>query len=781
MLKYVSDNHDLQNWVFSETEFDTRFLGKCESVMCLGNGYLGLRSCIEEHYLGETRNLFIAGTFNRFDKNEVTELPNCADVTGIELEINGFPINLEKGKTENYSRTLNLKTGELIRSFEYETPETGKIKICFRRYVSLADLHIIEQRIEIMPLDQDVSVKLISGIDARMTNSGVQHFTDGIKRFYEGKVMQLVQTTTQSGIDIVFNLIHTFKGLHENEVSQRIGIERRRIFASFEFEIDKGTLFTIEKSATVHTSRDLEYLETGFELADICEKTRKELVVKTGRGYKTLLSESAAAWQELVWKNVDIRIDSKIQYDQLAVRFAIYHLICMTPRHDARMNIGAKGLSGEGYKGHSFWDTEIFILPFYTWVMPETARNLIRYRYLSLPGAREKAAENGYEGAMFPWESAWLDHGETTPVWGAADIVTGKASKIWTGFIEQHITSDVAFSVWQYYMITGDKDFMNRYGYELIFETARFWASRLEWDEETGLYHINDVIGPDEYKEHVNNDAFTNYTAHWTIGTAIRYYDTLKKEQQELFESLNRNLGLDAAYDLWNRCLRSIYLPQPNEAGILPQDDTYLTLPEIDLSKYKLQKHVGEIYKDYSQHQLSSFQVSKQADVLLLLYLFEDLFDMKVKKASWDYYEPKTLHDSSLSLSTHTIMACDLNNMEMAYELFRKASEIDLGPNMKSSDQGIHAASLGGIWQAVVCGFGGVRMLGGRLQINPHLPKDWYSMCFQIFWHGDRLSVEIDGKKLKINRTGYRDNGIEVLIGANVYTLIDSLVVEWGQ
>jgi hypothetical glycosyl hydrolase len=409
--------------------------------------------------------------------------------------------------------------------------------------------------------------------------------------------------------------------------------------------------------------------------------------------------------------------------------------------------------------------------------MPNVASSLIKYRYLSLPAARKNAEKNGYCGAMFPWEAAWLDDGETTPVWGGADIVTGETQKIWTGFIEQHVTSDVAFSTWQYYMITGDKEFMDRYGYELIFEAALFWASRLEWNEENGLYCINDVIGPDEYKEHVNNNAFTNYTAHWTIEKAIQYYEALKKDQPELFISLNSRLGLEKSYDLWKKRIGIIYLPEPNATGILPQDDTYMTLHEINLTKYKKQKHVGEIFKEYSMRQVNGIQVSKQADALLLLYLFEDLFDMKVKKASWKYYEPRTLHDSSLSLSTHAILACDMKEMELAYELFRKAAEIDLGPDMKSCDAGIHAASLGGVWQCVVCGFGGVRMLGGNLLINPHLPHSWKSLCFPICWHENRLLIEIEEENIRIHRSGEKKDIIKLQINGEEYFLADSLEV----
>ena len=429
---------------------------------------------------------------------------------------------------------------------------------------------------------------------------------------------------------------------------------------------------------------------------------------------------------------MDIEIESKNPYDQLAIRFAQYHLLNMAPKHDSRYGIGAKGLSGEGYKGHSFWDTEIFLLPFFTYTFPEIARSLMEYRYNTIEGARKKARQNEYRGAMYPWESAWADDGEVTPVWGAVDIITGKATKIWSGFIEQHITSDVAFAVWQYFMITGDEDFMESYGYEILLDTGIFWSTRLEWNEQKKEYHINNVVGPDEYKEHVNNDAFTNHTALWCMENASRYYNILKESNPNLFDRLNKKLNLDFEIGELRERIDKVYLPRPNSELVIPQDDTYLSLRQIDLTKYKNQKHVGSLFQDFNLDQVNQIQVSKQASVVMLMYLLEHKFDHEIKKANFEYYEPRTLHDSSLSLSTHAILAADIDNLPLAYSLFERAARIDLGPNMKTSDHGIHAASLGGVWQILVCGFGGLRMLDGKLRIDPKIPAQIDSISYPI-------------------------------------------------
>ena len=387
----------------------------------------------------------------------------------------------------------------------------------------------------------------------------------------------------------------------------------------------------------------------------------------------------------------------------------------------------------------------------------------------------KKAKENGYEGAMYPWEAAWITDGEVTPVWGEVDIITGKRTKILTGFIEQHITANVANAVWQYYMITNDKEFMDLYGYEIIFDTAIFWNSRMEYNEEKGQYHINDVIGPDEYKEHVNNNAYTNYMAYRNIRLALDYYEELKAKEKETYNRLNEKLNIESYIQSFKEKLEKIYLPQPNENNIIPQDDTYLSKKVIDLTKYKNQENVGSIFKDYNLEQVNEIQVSKQADIMILFYVLENLFSKDVKIANYNYYEPKTLHDSSLSLSTHCILANDLGHYDVAYDLFKKACEIDLGPNMKTSDAGVHAASLGGIWQCVVMGFAGVRMLDGKLRINPKLPKHWDGLSFNIMWKGNDLKIEIQKDTMTIENNG--NELVEIEVFDNIYKVDNKQII----
>ena len=293
-----------------------------------------------------------------------------------------------------------------------------------------------------------------------------------------------------------------------------------------------------------------------------------------------------------------------------------------------------------------------------------------------------------------------------------------------------------------------------------------------ETAETDGLYHICDVVGPDEYKEHKTDNAFTNYLAVWNIKKAIEYYELLKAEKPGLFEKLNEKLSLDEYYVEWKAKADRIFLPVPREDGVLPQDSTYLTLNDIDLSKYKAQDFVGGISRDYNLKQINQIQVSKQADVLVLFFLLEDLFPPEVKKATWAYYSARTLHDSSLSLCTHAVLAADMKEKELAYDMFEKSILIDLGPVMTTSDAGIHAASFGGIWQGVVYGFGGLRMLGGKLRIDPILPDAWESLSYTLWWKGQKLAVDITKDSVNVtNLTG--TDPVEILLAGKTVVFKD--------
>lgn len=785
MISYQTNDFETTGWIISETKFSPNHLNKFESIFSLGNGYMGLRASTEEAYFGEKRNWFVNGTFNKADPTEVTELPNLPDVTQLDIYVDGERFHLEVGQANTYIRRLNLKTAELSRYIEWTSPNGKKLKFTFKRFVSLKDKHLIGMKLEVENVGDSVDLSIASFINGQVTNSGAQHFLNGIPRIHKDTVLEYKQTTRESNVDVIIHSHHQLKqnGKNINPNIDKL-MERRKVGIQYNLQLQQNDKIELEKLTTVYTSRDYEYKDNySYELMHL--NALEELNRLSNIGYEQLFQQHVDTWDQQVWKRYNVALKSENDFDILAIRFSIYHLIVMTPMHDERMGIAAKGLSGEGYKGHSFWDTEIFILPFFTYTNPEVAKKLLMYRYLGLDSARKKAIENGYRGAMYPWETAFPTDGEVTPEYGDIDIVTGERSKIWTGLIEQHITADIAFAVYQYVQMSNDQSFLDQYGYEIVFETAKFWCSRFEWQEDKSRYEIHNVIGPDEYKEHVNNNAYTNYLSYFNVKLAIYYYKQLKEKNEQLFDQLNEKLDLQSSYKEWVEKVEQLYLPQPNEDGIIPQDDTYLQLKVIDLTKYKNQTQFRTIYKDYNQEQINKIQVTKQADVLVLIYLLEQTFlknDIKfneeIKRINFDFYESRTLHDSSLSLSTHAILANDIGQDKLAYSLFQKLCEIDLGPNMKSSRDGIHAAAIAGIWSVAVFGFSGFRLENNKLLVNPKLPEKWEYFSFDFKWQGKKYNISIDQEKYQL--TAILDEKFNVIVNGEVNQYHHSLVMKIG-
>ncbi len=754
MLKYDLGQGSKENWLVAETAFEPEHQGKCEAIFCSGNGYLGQRAALEERYVGQTRDLMVTGTFDKSGEEEVTELPNLPDVTNLEFTVDGKRFAMEDGNTADYLRVMDLQTGEVKRTLTWIHPDGRRFALAFTRFASMDNEHLLGLRASITALDGAADIRVDSGIDGRVSNTGAQHFHEGDKRIFNNRVLRMSSRTVQSDVTCCLHTVHTYK-VDGAEVQGKLLpiIDRRYMAMRASFHVEQGQTLTVEKLTVVTTSRDLAYdvLDNKAERAQ--EDGGKMIEAAAAEGYDKLFAASNAKWAEL-WAKADVQVKSERPFDQLLVRFALYHLNIMAKKDDNRVGIGAKGMTGEGYKGHSFWDTEIFILPYFILTQPKAARSLLEYRYKGLYGARRKAQENGFTGAMYPWEAAWVDDGEVTPLWGAADVVTGKPMKILTGIIEQHITADVAFAVDQYFAVTHDQDFMDRYGYEMLIDTARFWASRVTWDEAKQAYVILDVIGPDEYKEHVNNNAYTNYMAANNMRLALAAMETVEQRGGALYERLNTLLNFADTREKLLGVMDRMYLPKPDANGIVPQFDGYFDLKHIDLTPYKRSSVLGTIYNDYNIEQINTFQVHKQADTLVLMLLMDDLFPADVKKKNYYYYEERTLHDSSLSKSTHCVLAADLHEDDTAYNFFKGCGEIDLGPVMTTSDMGVHTASMGGVWQCAVYGFGGVRVVGGELHVSPRLPKAWSELNAPLCWRGQQLRVQATRDAVTVKNEG---------------------------
>lgn len=750
-IEYSKGQNEFKNWIIEESDFKLDNLNKFESVFALGNGYLGLRSAVEESYVTEWRGTYMAGLFDQF-ADEVTELPNLPDPLLTEIKINGERVDLNCGNVEKYNRNLNLKTGEVTRSFIWKDSQGRKTEFEWKRFVSMDEKHLIMLKLDLTPLNYSGSLELFSVLDGQVTNSGVQHFIEKDLRFVKDKnLYYLTAQTQESCFDLAVGAQENFYISKEKiETEAEIKTDRRQIGRKHYLRVEPNQTYSFEKKVYYLSSRDQEFEAKEDEFA--AEELHRQIIKLIDKydqfGYRELLKKHSDCWDDY-WQQMDIKISGN-DFDQLAIRFALFHLIQMTPHHTDKLSIAAKGLTGEGYRGHVFWDMETFILPFYIYSFPKKARELLMYRYHTIDGARKKAEKNGYQGAMYAWESA-LTGEETTPKYGAVDVKTGEPIRIWCGEIEQHITADIAKAIFEYLKVTADYSFIENFGAEMLVEMARFWKSRLEYNEQNDYYEIKNVIGPDEYSEHIDNNAYTNYMVYWELINTAELIEELKSKSPESYSKVKRKTGFKAEeIASWKKIAKKIKLPEADRNNIIPQFDGFMEKKDYDLSEFE--GEVGAIVSELGWEEVNEYKIIKQADVVMLMHQLSDYFDAETKRANYEYYEPKTLHDSSLSPAIHSVLAAKFDHLEEAYKLFSEAARIDLGKNMKSSDPGLHSASLGGLWQAIVYGFAGVEIKSGKLKVEPNLPAAWDSLEFKIYFKGEEFLIKIDNNQAEIQK-----------------------------
>ncbi|MEW6676224.1 MAG: glycosyl hydrolase family 65 protein [Nitrospirota bacterium] len=475
------------------------------------------------------------------------------------------------------------------------------------------------------------------------------------------------------------------------------------------------------------------------------------------KDFSVLIKDHIKMWDRF-WRKTDILINGEGDIQQ-NLRFNIYHMLIAGNYDDGFSSIGARALSGEGYRGHVFWDAEIFLMPFYLLNLPEVAKNFLLYRYKRLDKARELVRMEGYRGAKFPWESA-SSGGEETPSY--AKGLDGKVTTVLPHKMEHHITADVAYAVYRYYITTGDRGFMERYGYEMLFETARFWASRVKYNKRKDRYEIKGVIGPDEFHTGVNNNAFTNMMARWNLLIANKLFNEIKKTPS-LYKRLKVALNIsDAEAEDW-KIIGSKLWVNIRRDKVIEQFDGYFKLKNVNLKETD-EHGIYLLPSDLKVKDIEKTQLIKQADVLMLFFLLDDEFDLETKKVNFGFYLERTLHKSSLSPSIHSLVASKIGAFKRAYDFFDLSLRTDINNIYGNTDTGIHAASLGGTWQAVVFGFGGIKMNEDGLSINPRVPSRWKKMSLSLLWRQNLIKLEIGHFTLKIRFSSLRKRPVKMYI-----------------
>ena len=722
-------------WLFTTEGWEPGREPGIESVCALVNGYCGVRAAVEEASTVSNPATFVNGVFDAVHElvtqgattsgYQVTaaptpELVKAPDWSRIRLTVEGTVLGIENTQLLAHTRTLDMRRGVLVRVWRFRHKNRTTL-LRSLRFLSLNARHLFGQVIEITPEDWAGEVTLEAMVDGDVTNEGgIRHLVDTHTRQEQDRLF-LSTRTSENKYTLCFG---AWARLTTDDTTQIDGEQEcgdRSLVHRWTFPVEPGKTYTCEKLTTLFTSRDDPDPE---------QRVLEQLEQAVDAGLPALLGVSANAWAAR-WETADVRVDGNATLQQ-QIRFALYHLIGCANPDDEHASPGARALTGERYKGHVFWDTETFVFPFFVYTHPPTARALLMYRYHTLPAARGKARTQGYRGALYAWESTDTGVDVTPPfVINAA----GERLEILTGSQEHHISADIAYAIGQYWDATQDAEFLMHAGAEMLFEITRFWASRVV-QEEDGHLHIHKVIGPDEYHEGVDDNAYTNGMAREALRRGMETVDWLRTHHPQRWKELSGNIGLNEdEIAQWSHVAEGLVSNFDDTTELFEQHRGYFKLQPADLPKHEPRKQTMDVVLGWDR--LTKTQILKQADVLMLLILLRDEYPASVWEANYRYYLPRTSHDSSLSAGVHALVAARLGDLTAAEHYFQKAANVDLDfEHGVTAAGGIHIAALGGMWQALVFGFGGCRLHDQDVTFEPHVPSHWGNLSIPLQWRG---------------------------------------------
>jgi kojibiose phosphorylase len=718
-----ADPSGAAHWHVVEDGLDPSRIRAAETVFAIGNGRFTTRGSFEEGYPGDRPATLMHGIFAPHPI-AVSELANLPDWTALEIAVAGERFSLASGEILRYRRVLDVRTGLLRRDVTWRSPAGPTLDLRFERFASLADRWVAATRVTVTALDFSGLVELRANLPAHADNEGLAHLAWQSQR--------VMGSTAEIAIDVCDTT---------NSIGLAMRLDAREAVADVQgWDVRAAPTLVASWSAGPGRSATFEkvvVLVSSHESSEPSATAAEHLGSLADQDFDTLFAASAEAWNG-DWLLSDIVIEGDLEA-QLATRFSIYHLLIAAPRGDDQVSIAAKTLSGFGYRGHTFWDTETFMLPFFTRVHPTIARDLLSYRYHRLGGARRKAEANGHEGAQFPWESAETGD-EVTPTWVPNAQDRASLTRIWTGELAIHVSAVIAHGVMDYWRATGDDAFMLERGAEIVLDSARFWASRAEWNADAGRYEFSDVIGPDEYHDHVDNSAFTNYLAAWHLRAAADLADWLTETAPVRAEQL---LHVPAIVRQFRAVADAIYLPHDPATGLIEQFGGYFARQDVDLADHA--GRTASMQTILGIEGVAATQIIKQPDVLMLAYLEPEALTPRDLAANYAYYSARTDHafGSSLGPAIQAIMACRMGQPDEAYEHFLRAARADLADVRGNTADGFHGASAGGLWQAIVHGFAGVRFDGDEVLTQPNLPAHWTRLAFRIAHRGRIVEVDV--------------------------------------
>jgi alpha,alpha-trehalose phosphorylase len=719
------------SWKISSSTLDKEQILVDESIFTTGNGYLGVRGNFEESLPSCYRT--IRGTYinafhdivpiqygeklHAFPETQ-QKLLNIIDSQTIDIFFEEEHFSLEEGEILSFERHLYLDKGYSERIIEWRSPSGKEIKLTFKRLVSFIEKELFIQRIELESQHYQGKVKIVSAINGNVSNyieKGDPRVSSSHAKLLKITKVDLLDTVSYLECETTFTMLNTAcAATYQLSVPyQRINhLEDDSVTSEFTLNFNGKAVFEKKSIYTDTLRHERDLLTASHQLQ---KKVEDKDFVHFSTEQETYLKE--------FWNQADIKItgDSSLQE---GIRFNLFHLLQSTGQ-DRYSNIAAKGLTGEGYEGHYFWDTEIYIFPFFLLTQPKIAKNLLLFRYSILDKARNHAKEMGHHsGALYPWRTI---------------SGTECSSYFPSGSAQYHISADIAYSFIQYYLVTEDLRFMKEFGAEVLFETARLWVDTGHFDKE--FFKIDAVTGPDEYTCVVNNNYYTNVMARYNLHWAVKLYKLLETKDPEKFSILIQRIGLrEEEIQTWQKAADQMYLPFDKELGINPQDDTFLQKAVWDLEGTP--KDHFPLLLHYHPLILYRHQVCKQADTVLAHFLLEDEQDVATIRNSFTYYEKLTTHDSSLSTCVFSIMASKLGFIQKAYDYFIETARLDLDNTHGNTKDGLHMANMGGTWLAIVFGFAGVRIKEDGISFAPALPDKWSEYSFSIQFRERRMEIQ---------------------------------------
>lgn len=735
--------HD--EWCIIEEGFNPENTRASESIFSIGNGAMGQRANFEENYSGSTLpGSYVAGVYYP-DKTRVgwwkngypeyfAKVINSTNWIGIDVEINAEPLDLAKCTVDEFRRVLNMREGYLERTFICELPSGVKVAVSAKRFLSIVNSEIGAIRYSIKPLTANADIVLKPYLDADVSNEDSNYgekFWDEVEQKATDNEAFIVTKTKKLDFQVGHAMrYNVYLDNERQSISPEIVSREKYVGSKVTVSAKAGQEVTVYKYGAVISSLN--------HAKDTFPKAMASLLDQAiSKGFDEMLNDQALAWAD-VWAHSDITIEGDVAAQQ-AIRFNIFQLSQTYTGKDERLNIGPKGFTGEKYGGSTYWDTEAYCLPFYMITHGQkVARQLLLYRYKQLGKAIENAEKLGFSdgAALFPMVT--MNGEECHNEWEIT-------------FEEIHRNGAIAFAVYNYVRYTGDKSYLANFGLELLIAIARFWAQRVNFSQEKGKYVMLGVTGPNEYENNINNNWYTNLIATWCMEYADEVAAYVKQTEPEKYNALAQKISFDEGKELskWKDIRDNMFFPEDEKLGIFLQQEGYMDKEQILVKD--LDPKQRPINQKWSWDRILRSCFIKQADVLQGLYFLEDRFDLDTIRRNFEFYEARTVHESSLSPCVHSVQAALIGNIHKAYELYLRTSRLDLDDYNHEVKEGLHITSMAGTWISIVEGFGGMRVRDNKLVFNPLIPEQWKSYSFKVWFRENVLKVNVNGKAITIS------------------------------